>query len=244
MSRDAAPLLSVPAAEPRSGTASRNARLLAVVRGLIALGTAILGAVQRNDTRPTAMFEVFNRFGTRQVGLFVARLRRGLALAAALEQRVLGVAARMDAVRPEPVERPLDEVRRERPVRRARKKSPVDTDDTALLTGLPSADVIAAMARDGRIGEVLEAICRDIGVTSGDEIWLALVHEIDAHGGSWMRLWKAQSDRSFVVGAPTQAEMDDMEAGGVVQPLLGYGTFRQRPDRQVGTGPPEFALAA
>ena len=254
MSCDGASSPSLPN-EPEAVRPTPSARLLAVVHGLIALGTAWLGIVQRKDMRPAVRWAIARRFGTRNLALILARLQRGLALAAALEQRVVRQAERIDAAQPRLELPPLRTAVRsvsERKVRPTREEL-----DAALLNAPPSAAEIARMVRVKPIGRVLQDICRDFGLAPADKGWFAIAEEVMRHGGSVKRLfdafWTRNENATPATDEEVAEEVADIRAGGMTalnDPLVARDRLRPEDVREVGlgtgppTGPPEFALAA
>ena len=199
-------------------------RLLAVVRALTALGTALLGIVERGDGRPAVMYAVFHRFASRQLDAIAVRLRRGLEMAAALERRILRGAKRLDAERGIAVS--------ESRVRR-------------VSTG--------RAARSRPIGRMLEDICEELGVLPADAVWNELMHAVLGHGGNMTAIWRRSSDRAWAADAPSAAEVADLLDGGEaelpdnVRPAVALRStsavcWAETP--AVGTGPPVVALAA
>ena len=245
MDSDTAPSQRVPAEapngeQPQRERLSRSATLLILLQGLATLGKILLRTVQRNDTRPAERIEIYTRFSTRNVALIVARIRRGLMLIAGLEYRVMTVAKQMDAERPD---RPsvVSKVPRKVSVRRKRPAFSREADDAALLRRLPTVEEIAAMVLYRPIGEVLEDICRDLGVVMGDEVWAMLEMAVLEHRGSTVRLLKQDSERMDARLMPTVEEAADYHARGLYAPLIGAGSFREPgrgPPTGLSTGPP------
>src|SRR5215475_15432593 len=75
---------------------SRAGQLLGVVRQLIEYGRRIAGAMRNCSPGPLSRGSAWT-FGTADVALILARITRGLLRAEALEARIIGTAARLDA---------------------------------------------------------------------------------------------------------------------------------------------------
>ena len=105
------------------------------------------------------------RFGTRNLDLIVARILRGIALAQALEQRILRIARRMDA----PREASPSVARK--PAVRAKKSVALPRDDAALPDDLPTAEEIAERVRKQPVASVIEDICRDLRIDASDPLF-------------------------------------------------------------------------
>ena len=167
-------------------TASNN--LLGLVRRLVAHGKTLIARL-RAQPGPNPPEIVALHFGTRTLTLIMARILRGLMLAAALERRVMQSAARIDDPPAPPVRRtdtrpadPADEPPRKRAAkRRTGHRNPTDS---SLLDGLPTPGEIAALIRGRRIGDVLIDICHDLGITAAHPLWRALQPVILLHGGT------------------------------------------------------------
>jgi len=248
MSCDATSSQSLPAGGPDQDQPTPSMLLLTVVRGLFALGTAWLGIAQRGNPRLAVQYTMFQRFGTKHIALIVARLQRGLAIAAALEERILRRAKQIDSERPQPAPRTPPE---EPPARAERKpRLTRDQDDAALLLGVPSAAEIAEMVRRKPIGRVLEDICRDIGLEPADPGWNDLVFALCAHGGDIDRVFDEYAERTVDMDQPTAEEIADMDAGGMVEihdsmpGRMRYLGADGLWSELLGTGPPDLAEAA
>ena len=246
MSCDCASSPSLPN-EPAEVRPPPSVRLLTVVRALIALGTGWLGVVQQ-EMRPAVRWQVVHRFGTRNLQLILARLQRGLALAAALEQRVLRNADRIDVPKPEPEMPPLRAAARS--TREPKIHPTRDEQDAALLTALPSAAEIARLVRTKPIGRVLQDICRDFGLAPADKGWFAIAEEVMRHGGSAKRLFDAFWTRAEGMRPATDEELAeeiaDIEACGTADKADPTERRLRRQAEEIvrGLDPPELALAA
>jgi hypothetical protein len=188
------------------------------VRNLILFGEQLLATLQAAP-RPNSWTDTTRRFGTLNIALIIARITRGLRLAKALEQRVQRNAAGIDraatAATPgtPPERRPANHTTGPKP--------PLRADDAALLARLPTAEEITALVRTRRIGEVIEAICHDLGLTAAHPLWRDMQAALNRHGGNFARFFITAMNRMI---APMQ------QAGNL--PL----TFVPAP--RAATGPP------
>ena len=188
----AAPRAAEPAAPPGppDQANSTGGRLLGLVRKLIAYGRDLVVSLQQKNA-PTPGPDLARRFGTFNIALIVARITRGLAIAAGLESRL--------ERRPPPQEKP----RAPRPpapprARPARPRSPDpswDEDDADLLRGLPSAEEIARRIRGRRPGAVIVEICRDLGIDTTHPLWRDIKLAIIVYDGSMVRMLKVWMGR-------------------------------------------------
>jgi hypothetical protein len=170
---------AAPAPEPKP---SPSARLLALVRALIAFGRQV--ADNLRASHPT--------LGPGDIRLILNRIARGLMLAEAPEARIIRDAPGLDEPKPR---RP----RAPRATRCAVTPRPAETPNQRLaaLAALPSAEQIAAKVRGRPIGAVIADICRDIGITPGSTLWHEIRDLMMEHGGNVTRLLLDLLDRPF-----------------------------------------------
>src|SRR5271166_4822364 len=141
MSAPTATPTSTPApATPGKAKPSRFRRVLDVVRKLIDYGKELATTLQRRAA--TDLAAVTRPFGTRDIGLILARITRGLLLANALEARVVALAAR-PAAPPRPARAPAQRAPRATKPAAAR---PPEAADHPRLALLPTPEQIAAEA--------------------------------------------------------------------------------------------------
>ncbi len=179
---NAEPTTAEPAASsgPQDQGATRRGRLLGLVRRILDHGRALVATLQRQNA-PTPGADVARRFGTFNLALIIARLTRGLALAARLESRLERTPpTRTNA---DPVRSPPSRPRSPRPP----TPSPSE-DDAALLRALPSAEEISARVRNRPIGAVIVDICRDLGIDTSHELWPEIRDAIIQFGGNLPRM--------------------------------------------------------
>ena len=156
---------------------SRSAALLQIVRTLIEIGRQRL-AVLRSQPGPEETQAIACAFGTFNVALIVARILRGLRIAAALEDRAIAAAPSLDTP-PRARATSATSAPRSRP----KPKRSDAQDDAALLARLPTDREIAEMVRRRPIGVVLVDICADLGIGIDHPLWRELKWVIIDHGG-------------------------------------------------------------
>ncbi len=187
-----------PGQTPRAaapGTPSLAARLLTAIRLLVEIGQKRLAAIQAGQLSTADVQDTGHGFGTFNLSVIVARLRRGLRLAKALEQRVIANAVRIDG--PKRAPRPA-RPRENRPPRGPKLSDRAD--NAALLARMPTDAEIAAMIRHRPFGLVLNDICADLGIGPGQPQWQALWHQlrgvIATHRGQVKRLFQRAFERA------------------------------------------------
>ena len=160
-----------------SAKPSRSAALLQIVRTLIDIGRQRLAAI-RSQPGPEDTLAIGRAFGTFNVALIVARILRGLRIAAALEVRVVAAAPDLDTP-PRARATSATSAPRSRP----KPKRSDAQDDAALLARLPTDREIAEMVRRRPIGVVLVDICADLGIGIDHPLWRELKWVIIDHHG-------------------------------------------------------------
>ena len=165
------------------------------------------------------------RFGTRNLDLIVARILRGIALAQALEQRILRIARRMDA----PREASPSVARK--PAVRAKKSVALPRDDAALPDDLPTAEEIAERVRKQPIASVIEDICLDLGINASDPLFREVM---EALGLSDLRIMRVLDN---VVDRCSMAFVQEMLANEDMSDLLEEAA-------RLARGPPDGSRAA
>ena len=204
----AAPLTAEPgvASGPQDQAKNQCGRLLGLVRKLIDYGRDLVASLQQQND-PTPSVDVARRFGTLNVALIIARISRGLAIAAGLEARLLRwppVQDRLpepDAQSGHPAKSPQPDPNRPRRARPTFRRPPPLSqaeDDAALLRGLPSAQEIAARLRGRTAGEVIVEICRDLGIKPSHPLWLDIRDAIIRYDGSLAKLLLVWVNREVV----------------------------------------------
>lgn len=175
---------------------TRTARLLGVLRALIAFGKQLAATVQNLPAGATeAHIDIAVRFGTYSIALILARITRGLQLAGALETKLALRENRPDPVRTAPA-RP-----RSSPKPRAPRPKPSQQQD-ADPTVLPTAEEIAEKLRRHPAHVVLREICSDLGLLPSDRLYQDVEHLLMRLNGDIMALWldarKRMSARHFI----------------------------------------------
>lgn len=170
--------------DPHQGQAAdspaRTFRLRRVLGKLITHAKRMAEDLTRRPSRGSA-FWITVRFGTKDIALILARITRGLRLAAALQ-----------ATLPKPPQGDQREDRRERPASSAPDAHKPRTRPTPLprnnadsvLADLPTSKEIADLLRHRPIGDVLTEICIDLGILAVEDIWQELQSVLAENGGA------------------------------------------------------------
>jgi hypothetical protein len=161
----------IPRPPPRLAPSVKLANLLSAIICLAHELLATLHTLPRTD--------IISRFGTLDVRLIVARIKRGLMLAEALDDRIARTARRIDNP-------PLPRLQPSTSGNRGgnRPRFDRDADDAALLAGLPTAQDIAAQIRRRPIGAVITDICRDLGIAPADRLFPLIIDAVLWHRGN------------------------------------------------------------
>lgn len=200
----AAPLTAEPTAipGPQDQATNRHGPLLGLLRKLLDFGRDLVVTLQRQNT-PLPNTSIARRFGTFTIALIIARITRGLSLAACLETRLLR--ARPPRATPQTIpNRPATPTKPRAPRPPAPSRS---EEDAALLRGLPSAQDIAAHVRNRSAGTVIVEICRDLGIDTTHPLWPQIRDAIIAYDGSLSRMLKYWMSRSSAYITLVQADM-------------------------------------
>ena len=179
--------------QPAADPSTRAGVLLALVRRLIDYGRELAATLQQRSAA-TDLSAVRLAFGTDHVALILARILRGLHRAAALEERIVRIAPRLDAA-PAPRAPAAREPRTAVP----RARAAAAPDDP--LAGLPTPEQIAAEVRRRPIGAVMADICRDLGILPSHPLWQDLQLAIIRYGGNLARLVMDICDRVWPLPA-------------------------------------------
>ncbi len=170
-----------------AAASTRTSRLLGLVRKLIAFGSELADKLKRNPSPETIRWEA-TRFGTLNLALILARITRGLQLAAALEAKL---ALRAD--RPDPVRATTPRATSPRKPRSPRQKDPHPD-----LPDLPTAEQIAEHLRSRPLRAVLVELCSDLGIVPADPLWQEVVFAVMDYGGGILPLWKDAMKRTAI----------------------------------------------
>ena len=146
MFMNVAPATAEHAREPAPGQPARG-RLLGLVRKLIDFGRDLMATVQARDTH-AAPVAIAHRFGTMDAARIIARITRGLMIAAALELRLSRPVPCMGV-------RPTQPTPARRTSTPRKPRQPRIDEESELLGALPSAREIAARLRKRRPGAVI-----------------------------------------------------------------------------------------
>lgn len=166
---------------------ARTTRLRRVLRKLIAHGKQLAEDLTRRPSA-TTVFWTAVRFGTKDVALILARITRGLQLAAALHATL-------------PKDRQPQ--RRARPARsapdmrkpRTRPTPPQRNDLNSVLATLPTPKEIAAQLRHRPVGDVLAEICIELGILTADDFWQELEIALVENGADRDRIVEDADER-------------------------------------------------
>ncbi len=155
---------------------ARTTRLRRLLGKLITHAKRMAEDLTRRPSRGSA-FWISVRFGTKDIALILARITRGLRMAAALQATL---------------PKPHREDQRERPARPApaarkprTRPTPLPRDNAnSVLAALPTSREIADQLRHRPIGDVLTEICIDLGILTADDIWQELQSVLAENGGA------------------------------------------------------------
>jgi sulfur carrier protein len=185
----------------------RSGRLLGLIRRLIDHGKD-LAAIVREPPPLDQLLCIGQDFRTCDPAVIIARIERGLRIAAALEDRIVNCAAYIDKPRtPKPAPaRPRDAVSQAQ-ARRAQlelaEQTPLPVaelqdDPGAQLDRRPTLEKITSHVSNRPIGIILTEICQDIGIGYKHQLWWELLDAIDLHGGNYARFERVVSGRKPV----------------------------------------------
>jgi sulfur carrier protein len=196
---------SAPAPAARTRAPRRSGRLLGLIRTLSNHGKALLATV-REPPPPDQLLCIRQDFGTCDPGAIIARIERGLRIAAALEYRIVNCAAYFGGPRtPQPASTPAataasQALARHEPPGLAKQTLPSVTrpreEPSVPLNHL--LDSFTNHVNDQPIGIVLTKICQDLGINYRHRLWWELLDAIDQHGGKYARFERAASNRKPV----------------------------------------------
>jgi len=201
---NAAPATSDPAADLAQRDPERG-RVLGIVRSLIAFGRDLVATLQSRNA-PTPPPGIARRFGGVTLALIIARITRGLMIAAALEQRLLHPKPRTPAQAQPTAPRS--------PRKSPAPRQPRIDEEAELLGKLPSAREIARRIRNRKTGAVIAEICRDLGIACDHPLWREINKAIIHHGGNTvplLRIWFSRARQASHI-PPTPEEEAQFDA--------------------------------
>ena len=184
-----APAPTLQSAPTPAPTPTRNGRLLGLLRKLIDYGKGLAYALQ-HPTVATAIFTVTLQFGTRDIALILARIARGLQLAAGLETRLVSHPVREERI-PELFHTPPA-----RPERLAQPATPRIRKAASPLALVPTPEEIAEAIRHRPVGAVIIDICHDLGIVPANPLWDEIMMVVTEFGGSYVTLIGGAADRA------------------------------------------------
>ena len=183
------PVPDRPASVAPATAPARVTRFLLLLRWIISYGTDLASTIHQRAARPD--FKYFaSRFRHADLALILARIRRGLMLAGALQAKLDDRAARGRDIAPVPVRFPTPRApcsAQPRQPRAPRRTNIIDLP----LDRLPTAEEIAEELRRRPLGAILADICRDLGLMPGDltgAMWADLRDTVIEYGGNLVTL--------------------------------------------------------
>ena len=154
--------------QDQAHTPARTARLRHILRKLIAHAEDLTWDLTR---RPTGMAVLWItvRFATKDIPLILARITRGLRLAAALHATLPRPQREHQREHQREQPAPAERKRRTRPTPQSCNKSCNHADSGAPIA-LPTSKEIAAQLRNRPIGEILTEICLALGILTDGSV--------------------------------------------------------------------------
>jgi sulfur carrier protein len=196
---------SPPARAARARAPRPSGRLLGLIRKLSEHGKHLLATV-REPPPLDQLLCIGQDFGTCDPEAIVARIERGLRIAAALEYRIVNCAAYFGGLRTTQLaSAPAPAAPSQAPARHAllgqAKPTPPLVARPQEEPGMPlnyMLDTITDHVSSQPIGIVLTRICQDLGINYRHRLWWELLDAIDQHGGKYARFEQAASNRKPV----------------------------------------------
>ena len=168
-------------------------RILLLIQMLVGYGKDFAATLRQQSVTPQFRLAMQARFGTSEIARILIRIGRALRLAAALETQLRRQAATGQDIQTS-AEVALV------PPRTRGNRSTTTADRRAAACGtvpdnhdddLPSDEEIVAMARRGKLGVLIAAICRDLGLVPSvvtEQQWSELADVIRTFGGNFVQL--------------------------------------------------------
>lgn len=171
----------------------RIGRILLLIQMLVGYGKDFAAGLRQQTVTPRFHLAMQARFGTSEIARILIRIGRALRLAAALETQLHRLAATgQDAITS--AERALV------PPRARGNRSTTTADRRAAAGGtvpdnldddLPTDEEILALARRGKLGVLIAAICRELGLVPSvvsEQQWSEVAEIICTFGGNFVQL--------------------------------------------------------
>ena len=175
-------------------------RILLLIQMLVGYGRDFTATLRQQTVTPQFRLAMQARFGTSEIARILIRIGRALRLAAALETQLRQLAATGQDV--------MTSAERALVPPRSRGNRSTTTADRRAATGgtdpdnqeddLPSDEEILALARRGKLGVVIAAICRDLGLVPSvvsEQQWSELADILRTFGGNFIGLIGDAMDR-------------------------------------------------
>jgi len=165
-------------------------RLLALIRWIITYGQQLATTLQQHAD-PARFADIAYHFQTTDLTHILARIARGLMLAAGLEAKLARWAAAGHEAQPTALRLPSESAPRDPPAATKPKVHHTNIIDFP-PERMPSAEEVAAELRRRPIGAVLVDICHLLDVQAGDmapgRFWDEVAMAVTDHGGDLVRL--------------------------------------------------------
>ena len=169
-------------------------RLRHILRKLIAHAEHLTWDLTR---RPTGMAVLWItvRFATKDIPLILARITRGLRLAAALHATLPRPQREHQREHQREQPAPAERKRRTRPTPQSCNHELCNHADSGAPIALPTSEEIAAQLRNRPIGEILTEICLALGILTEDPLWRELESVLLENGADCDRIAQDSRDR-------------------------------------------------
>ena len=214
---------------------SAIARVIRIVRWLIAYGTLLATAVHEHPTEPLARSVAFWT-NTPDLGVLLRRLTRGLIRAAALEAWLTERAAAGHELRDAPLRMPSSGNPRSAPPPAPPAAPPAGDAKPAPWwqdpDHVPTKEEAAAEVRSRPKGAVLAGISEDLRVLDcamDPATWAELKHAIDRYGGDHVRMWIRDMRRKFHPDRLPESFSGDLPPFWQMPPIPGLTPAAARP---------------
>ena len=168
-------------------------RILLLIHMLVGYGKDFAASLRQQTVTPRFHLAMQARFGTSEIARILIRIGRALRLAAALETQLHRLAATgQDAMTSAEVALVPPCSRGNRSTTTAdRRAATGGTAPDNLDDDLPTDEEILALARRGKLGVLIAAICRDLGLVPSvvtEQQWSDVAEIIRTFGGNFVQL--------------------------------------------------------